>query len=64
MHYKRTLQILVITTLSAFFASSLGVIFIPLYGIVAGAGALLAGNILISVLNTYMVKKIIKMEKS
>lgn len=59
MYYKRSLQIMVITAFGAFLVASLGIIFIPEYGIIAGAFALLAGNLSIAILNIYTAKKII-----
>jgi len=62
IYYKRSLQILYITVGGALVTSVLGIIFIPSHGIVAGAGALLVGNLFVVTANIYYAKKLIHKE--
>ncbi|MFH0709179.1 MAG: oligosaccharide flippase family protein [Pseudomonadota bacterium] len=62
MYYKRSLQIMYITAGGALSVIILGMIFIPIYGIIAGAFALLGGNFLIAMVNIYAAKKLIYKE--
>ena len=46
----------------ALLTSILGMYYIPLYGILAGAVALLGGNLLIAIVNIYNAKKLLHKE--
>ncbi len=62
MYYKRPKQIMFTTMGGALLTSILGMFYIPLYGILAGAVALLGGNLLIAIVNIYNAKKLLHKE--
>ena len=62
MYYKRSKQIMFTTMGGALLTSIVGMYYIPSYGILAGAVALLVGNLFIAIVNIYTTKKILHKE--